>query len=114
MKKILATIMMTAGLAAGLSGCAEKGEEGTSGIDCGDHGTEHDGHCHCDSGWLSDGETCVEPADITDVCEEHEETDTEEHHHEACVCPEDGDCPCEGDIVTFAEVDYCSPALDEE
>jgi hypothetical protein len=112
--KPINSMMIAAALVFGAGACAEEGDEGTSGIDCGDHGAEHDGHCHCDDGWLFDGETCVDPAEIAETCEEHEETDTEEHHDEACVCPEDGDCPCDGDIVTYGGVDYCEPALHEE
>jgi hypothetical protein len=91
--------------------CAEEGQSGTSPVDCGEHGTEHDGHCHCDDGYLYDGETCVTPEEITEICEEHEEG--EQEHHGACVCPDDGECPCEGEIVTYGEHDYCIPELHE-
>jgi hypothetical protein len=96
-----------------LVACAEEGESGTSPIDCGDHGTEHDGHCHCDDGYLFDGETCVTPEEITAICEEHEEGEDESHG--ACVCPDEGECPCDnGEIETHGDHDYCVPELHEE
>ncbi len=108
--------------------CAEPGESGTAGIDCGDHGSEHDGHCHCEAGWLFDGATCVLPAEITEVCEadeheedagaeaEHDDETSEEtdHHHAACRCPEEGECHCEaGTLETFEGVEFCVPMLHE-
>lgn len=96
-------------------GCAEEGDSGEAALDCGEHGTEHDGHCHCDDGWLFDGTTCVTPEKITEICEEHTETDTdteEEHHHETCLCPDGGKCHCEeGTIETYDGADYCVPDL---
>ena len=97
--------------------CAEEGESGTTGIDCGEHGTEHEGHCHCDEGYLFDGETCVTPESITEICveEEEEEEEGEEHQHGACVCPDEGECPCDhGEIETHGDHDYCVPELHEE
>ncbi len=110
MKALHIGMTLVALVSISLLGCPEEGEEGTAGIDCGEHGSEHNGHCHCHEGYLFDGEICVEPGEITDVCEEHEEEEGEEDHH-ACVCPEDGDCPCDGEIVTFEEIDYCEPEL---
>jgi len=94
--------------------CAEEGDEGSEAVDCGDHGSEHDGHCHCDDGYLFDGDTCVTPEEITEICAEEEEEE-EEGQHAACVCPEDGDCPCDhGEIETYGDHDYCVPELHEE
>jgi hypothetical protein len=103
--------------------CAEEGKEGSTGIDCGDHGAAHDGHCHCDAGYLFDGETCRAPEEITEICaagSENEadagaDTDHEEaHHHEACRCPEEETCPCHGTVVTYGGIDYCEPELHDE
>ena len=95
--------------------CAEEGQEGDSPLDCGDHGTEHDGHCHCDEGYLFDGETCVEPEEISEICGEESDTEGEEEHEHACVCPEEGECPCDhGEIVTIGGQDYCAPVFHEE
>ena len=112
-----ATFMMIATL---VGACAEKGASGTDGIDCGDFGSAHDGHCHCNEGYFYDGSTCVAPSEITDVCEaeksdagEADSAETE-HHHAACVCPTDGECPCDGDISTYEGKDYCAPELHED
>ncbi len=100
------------GIAVLASGCGDGGS-GTTGLDCGDNGTEHEGHCHCDSGYLFDGTTCVDPEEITTVCEEH--TDTDDHVHGACACPASGVCPCDdGTIETYGGVDYCVPDLHAE
>lgn len=92
-------------------GCAEEGEEGSAAVDCGAHGTEHDGHCHCDDGYLFDGTTCVTPGEIAAACGSGEVPE-----HAACLCPEDGGtCPCEeGEIETYDGLDYCVPILHEE
>jgi hypothetical protein len=96
-------------------GCAEEGDEGSEAVDCGEHGSEHDGHCHCDDGYLWNGSTCVVPEEITEVCEEHEEEEEEEEHehqHGACVCPDEGECHCDhGEIETYGDHDYCAPEL---
>jgi hypothetical protein len=110
--------------------CAEEGtgdEEDGDVLDCGDHGFAHGEHCHCDTGYLFNGETCVLPEAITTPCEEHEEHEGEEahegeeehegeeaHHHGACVCPDEGVCPCDGDIETHSGQDYCLPELHAE
>ena len=104
--------------------CAEAGKSGDEGIDCGDHGSAHDGHCHCESGYLFNGETCVVPDEITEICEASEENDADagadtttveaEHHHEACRCPEGETCPCDGTVVTLGGVDYCEPELHDD
>ena len=111
-------------VAVSVVSCAEKGKSGTEGIDCGDFGAAHDGHCHCNEGYFYDGATCVAPEDITRVCGDEvsdageadtsSEAATAESDHSACVCPTDGDCPCTGEISTFGGKDYCSPALHEE
>jgi len=123
LKITIAIAAATVGLVLFVS-CAEKGKSGTEGIDCGDHGSAHADHCHCNEGYFFDGETCVAPEDITRVCAaevaDAGESDTssaateEAHDHTACVCPTDGDCPCTGEIATYGGKDYCAPALDEE
>ena len=108
MQLLLLSIM---GVALGplVAGCGEPGEEGTIGVDCGDYGTEHDGHCHCDPGYLFDGDTCVNPEEITVPC------DAGEHDHMACLCPAAGDCACEeGDLLAYGGNDYCTPVLHDE
>ena len=96
--------------AVAAAACAEEGEAGEAALDCGEHGTEHDGHCHCDDGWLFDGTTCVTPAEITAVCGEDDHDD-----HAACRCPDDADCPCEnGEIEEHDGADYCVPELHED
>ena len=77
--------------------CLDDGEDGHEEheVDCGELGSAHGDHCDCHEGALFDGETCVTPESITEVCEEHEEEE-EEGAHGACVCPEAGDCPCDG------------------
>ncbi len=105
------SILLVFLLFCSLLGCAEEGEEGSSGIDCGDNGSEHDGHCHCDAGYLFNGETCVTPSEITELCEEPLEG---EHQHHACVCPASGECFCDGEIVNHEGIDYCELDLHEE
>jgi len=96
-------------------GCLGEGEEGESPLDCGEHGSEHEGHCHCEQGYLFDGEACMEPALITEICGEEETHDGgEEDHHGACRCPDEGDCNCDGDIETYEGDDYCVPELHDE
>ena len=122
LKKAIDTISLVTALCMLALGCAEEGKSGTQGIDCGDHGSAHGDHCHCDAGYFFDGGTCVAPEAITEVCEAHEdETDTEgeedteaDHHHEACVCPAEGECPCDGEISTYGGKEYCAPELHEE
>ncbi|MBM4352457.1 MAG: hypothetical protein FJ109_01465 [Deltaproteobacteria bacterium] len=114
------------------AGCAEEGKAGVEALDCGAHGTEHDGHCHCDDGYLVDGATCVTPDKIAAVCEEEpaesgavEGDAVEEDHaagheehelsHAACLCPADGDCPCDhGTVKSFGAKEYCVPEMHEE
>jgi hypothetical protein len=124
--KTMKSIVVVTPLAIGAAlfvACAEKGKSGSEGIDCGDHGSAHGDHCHCNEGYFFDGVTCVAPGEITEVCTAEAadagEADTTaateaEHHHEACVCPTEGDCPCDGEISTYGGKDYCSPELDEE
>ena len=102
-------------------GCAEEGEVGELPLDCGEHGDAHDGHCHCDDGFLFDGAICVAPEEITEICGEHEEgadTDSSQHDveaHGACRCPATGVCPCDhGELETVGGQDYCVPELHEE
>ncbi len=103
-----------------LFACAEPGTSGNEGVDCGPHGSPHDGHCHCHEGYLLSDETCVSPDKIILVCGETidagtaEDTETEAHHHEACRCPETDACPCDGKQVTIGGVDYCSPEIEHE
>ncbi|MDJ0766377.1 MAG: hypothetical protein QNJ97_25610 [Myxococcota bacterium] len=120
MRKKIFRIVLSLGLTAVMAiafACAEEGSAGTSPVDCGPNGSEHDGHCHCDSGYLFDGETCVDPIQITEVCGEHEaDSDTQEqdHEHGACVCPAQEACPCDhGEIETIGERQYCVPELHE-
>lgn len=115
MRKAVVAVSFAAVAAAGV-GCAEEGESGEAALDCGEHGTEHDGHCHCDDGWLFDGTTCVTPSEITEPCGEDAASDAgEEDHHEACLCPDVGDCPCdEGTVEEYGGAEYCVPALDED
>ena len=121
-------------LAAAAQGCGEKGEEGTTAIDCGEHGSAHGDHCHCDQGFLFDSATCVLPEDIDVICEAHadesvdaddegldagHEDEAEEEHdahaHGACRCPIDGECHCDhGTIEAYGGVDYCVPELHAE
>jgi len=112
-KMVLSVYGMGFALLAFAPGCvSEDGESGETPIDCGEHGSAHDGHCHCDQGFLYDGTTCVEPDAITEVCEEHDaDAGTEEHHHGACLCPSTGTCPCEGTIESLAGKEYCVPEL---
>ncbi len=126
-------------LAPALPGCGEKGEVGTTGVDCGEHGTAHGDHCHCDQGFLFDGTSCTAPDDIDEICaahpegladagaaevdgghdaeahEEHADAEHEAHAHGACRCPADGDCHCDrGEIEEHGGVRYCVPELHEE
>ncbi len=108
----IASFCLTA--TGGFSGCAEEGEEGEAPLDCGEHGTEHDGHCHCDDGYLWNGTTCVAADEITEICAEHD-GGTAEENHSACACPDDGACPCDhGNIATIGGQDYCVPELHEK
>ena len=108
-----------------LSACSDEAgvgdtDGGTTGKNCGEHGTPHEDHCHCDQGYLYDGNTCVAPEQITEECVEHEEADAGadaepvEHHHEACLCATDP-CPCEeGTVQTLGGKQYCVPNLHQE
>ncbi len=123
---ILTTILALS-LGLGLTGCASEGDEGTTAVDCGTHGSEHDGHCHCDSGYLNHADTCVPADEVTELCEADadeaastadvagDDAVTEEHHHEACLCPATGECPCDhGTLETLGTAVYCVPELHEE
>ena len=84
--------------------CAEEGSAGEAAVDCGTHGAEHDGHCHCDAGYLYDGAICVTPEEITAVC------GAQADEHTACRCPAEGDCPCDhGTVETIGVDDFCVP-----
>lgn len=108
-----ARLVAALGLLA-LGGCASPGEQGTLPVDCGEHGSEHDGHCHCDPGYLLSGETCVAAEEITEVCAEPGAAE-EEHGHEACLCPASGACPCaEGTVQAIGARSYCVPELHHE
>ncbi|MCK9463913.1 MAG: hypothetical protein M0R80_30215 [Proteobacteria bacterium] len=108
--KNLFIAMLSVAASVAAIGCAEEGESGEAALDCGEHGTEHDGHCHCDEGWLFDGAACVTPTGITALCGEGGYDD-----HAACLCPEDGDCPCEdGEIEEHDGAEYCVPELHED
>ncbi len=96
------------------AGCPERGaalddeeDAATAEVNCGEHGSAHGDHCHCHMGYLFDGEHCVAPDHITEVCADH--TDD----HVACVCPSEGVCYCSGEVVTLQGEDYCEPALHE-
>lgn len=118
------SMMFGAGLALGVlcAGCPERGaaaddpdeheHEGGAGggeeVDCGDNGSAHGEHCHCYSGYLFDGTTCVAPAAISEVCEEH---GPDEHVDHACLCPTEGPCFCDGTVVTLEGSNYCEPEL---
>ncbi|MFH0903527.1 MAG: hypothetical protein V2A73_23100 [Pseudomonadota bacterium] len=111
--------LLLATLVLATTGCGKEGSEGTKPLDCGSHGTEHDGHCHCDSGYLFDGDTCVTPDEIDEVCVADEEVEgtegEEEHDHAACRCPGQGVCPCEeGTTETIGDGTYCIPELHDE
>lgn len=104
--------LMTASLLAFGACSSDEGESGDTPIDCGEHGSEHDGHCHCETGFLFNGTTCVSADQITEECHEHDADAGAEHHHEACVCPATGDCHCEeGTIETIGANSYCVPNL---
>lgn len=104
------------------------GSDGSRTIDCGEHGSAHGEHCHCDQGFLYDGKTCVSPDKITEICQAHDhEADGEpddasdheddEHHAHAdksCLCPTEGQCPCDGEIQEIANRKYCVPDLHHE
>ncbi len=121
MARRIAAATIGAWLAVSLlnAGCPERGaaaddEDGSEGgspageIDCGEHGSAHGDHCHCYQGYLFDGQTCVAPEDITEICEDHSPT---ELVHFACVCPAEGPCFCDGTIVDLAGESYCEPEL---
>jgi len=113
-KMILSLTAMGLALLAFAPGCSS--DEGTGGeapIDCGEHGSAHAGHCHCETGFLFDGTTCVAPDAVTNVCEEHDEDAGVAHDHTACLCPSTGTCPCEGTVESIGGKDYCVPNLDE-
>ena len=104
-------------LAGTLTGCADPGEDGTAGIDCGEFGSEHDGHCHCSEGFGFNGETCVALSQITELCTADEHSEVEHtDEHESCKCPEDDatECACEGELIMYGEATYCLPALHED
>lgn len=110
----LVLMMVVVGMLAVLQACiSEVGKGGETPMDCGEHGSAHDGHCHCDEGFLFDGSTCVFPDDITTVCHEHEEEGEEEHHHGACLCPTEGVCPCDGTVESTGGKSYCVPKVHE-
>jgi len=144
MKQLHAVALFLAGyalLASMLLGCGDKGESGTTGVDCGEHGSAHGDHCHCEQGFLFDGATCVLPDDIDRICEahadeaadagapvdggqeaeahdehadqgHHEHEHEHEHEHGACRCPADGECHCDhGQIEEHGGVRYCVPEL---
>lgn len=94
-----------------LFGCLDEGDHNEAdagdGVDCGDNGSAHGDHCHCYAGYLFNGETCVEPEEITEQCVDHEEN----HVHHACVCPETGTCPCDGTIEEYGGKQYCVPEM---
>lgn len=118
-----------------LMGCAEDGEDGSAALDCGEYGSEHDGHCHCDDGFAFNGETCVGLEEITNLCEEEAHTesdtevdtdvgtdehdedtdehdeDTEEHDHDeemgACLCETVSECHCDGEVIEYGGNAYC-------
>ncbi len=50
---------------------------------CGEHGEQHDDHCHCDEGYHEVGGTCVPEESGTDPCGEHGEL-----HGDHCHCDE--------------------------
>ncbi len=126
----LGTMLLSLSLVLFFAGCAEEGESGTATVDCGGHGSVHNGHCHCDQGFLYAQETCVEASQITAVCMDHEHEDgdvveeedghegdeheAEEHeeHHDACLCPATGECHCEsGTVEKIGANSYCVPNL---
>jgi hypothetical protein len=77
-------------------------------IDCGENGSAHGDHCHCFQGYLFDGEACAAPDQITETCKAVDDGESKS----ACVCPESGTCPCDGDIEEYGGKKYCVPALD--
>ena len=105
--------------------CAETAKSGEEGVDCGDNGSAHGEHCHCNSGYFYNGETCVAPDEITEECAEEAEEEADggdhdadsDHDHEgehepsACICPVEGECHCDGDITEHGGREYCSPDL---
>lgn len=108
---IIGLIMILSCSGIALEGCGEEGKEGTTAINCGAHGTEHDGHCHCDQGYLFNEESCVTPDQITEECMAEGEH-SEEHQHGACLCPTQGVCPCDdGEVETYDSKQYCIPEL---
>lgn len=114
------TVSLTAVMALGLAGCSsDSGSGGNDPINCGEHGSAHDDHCHCETNYLFNGKTCVEANKITEKCDDHHDEHHDDHHdddhangdhhHEACVCPADGKCHCDGEIVTISNQKYCVP-----
>lgn len=122
-----------------VSACAEPGEEGSGALDCGEFGSEHDGHCHCVDGHAFYNETCVSFSAITELCEDHdgEDTlhqeesigvDTAEHEYEhedeqahedahehasTCLCHDAAQCVCDGTLTFLGGNTYCEPPLHE-
>lgn len=109
--RILTLAVFMALTAALGAGCPQRGaalgdeDAAVSGVDCGEHGSADGEHCHCNMGYLFDGELCVTPIDITEICDEHAD------HEMACVCPSEGECHCSGEVVTLAGARYCVPEL---
>lgn len=104
-----------------LTACTEAGEEGDDGLDCGEYGTLHDGHCHCAEGFAFNGETCVALSQVTTVCTESDHADTDNagsedhtHSHSACICADAPACPCDGELTTSGVKTYCLPDFHEE
>lgn len=116
MKALVAAVAVL-GLVATPPGCAGsdgKDSRGTQPLDCGEHGSVHNGHCHCDAGYLFDGAGCVLPDDIDVECETHAEHEGDDHDHGACRCPAVGTCACDGQVQDFGGQQYCAPELHAE
>lgn len=122
-------ITLAASAVLAVTSCiSSSGGDGTGTVDCGEHGSAHGEHCHCDQGFLYDGKTCVSPDNITEICQAHEhETDAghgdasdheghddHEHADKSCLCPTEGQCPCDGEIQEIANRKYCVPDLHHE
>jgi len=75
-------------------------------VDCGENGSAHGDHCHCFQGYMFDGETCVVPDEITQSCQDDDQSGS------ACVCPATGMCPCAGDLEEHGGKRYCVPNPD--
>jgi hypothetical protein len=116
MNPLLKALVLTGQILSALflQGCLEEGASGDTGLDCGEWGTAHDGHCHCEDGFAFDGETCVALSDISERCTVHEDTNEEEHAQGACRCETEADCPCEGELLLFEGTTYCIPELHDE